>query len=111
MQISLLTKEKKFLLKRLQHMSKGHSISARKDIEDGNKSFPVSRNDLSSGTSLKETNSDATGPSNTSHEVGFLFFTLYLVAFDARNLKAECTLVSHSQLKERIVIYEDFVLP
>ncbi|KAL3525806.1 hypothetical protein ACH5RR_014178 [Cinchona calisaya] len=67
-QITLLTKEKKFLLKRLQHMSKDYSVTARKDIEDGNKGFPLSRNDLSSGTSLKETNSEAEF-SITSHEL------------------------------------------
>ncbi|XP_027153077.1 WPP domain-interacting tail-anchored protein 1 isoform X1 [Coffea eugenioides] len=114
-QISLLTKEKKFLLKRLQHMSKGHSISARKDIEDGNKSFPVSRNDLSSGTSLKETNSDATGPSNTSHELDNANKDEPMGTAGVRVAKETSELdsvrnIDTSQLKSKYVLVAVFVL-
>lgn len=114
-QISLLTKEKKFLLKHLENMSNGHSVTARKDIEDSNQGFPVSRNDLSSGTSSKETNSDTAGSSNTSHELDNANKDELMGKAGVRLAKETSELdsvrnIDASQLKSKYVLVAVFVL-
>lgn len=70
MQISLLTKEKRVLLKRLQPTSKDHSVTVSKDIDDRKKCFTLSSDDVSSTIPLKEIKSEAELFSATSHVVG-----------------------------------------